>query len=104
LVRRVIKEQSQQVPRKSTAVSSRPPGTGGKPSPQSTGNNEYGPYCRIGTAQGVIKQHATGSRGPNVKMGETGFGLFDASNKMICMISTKFTNGGTVVTSTPISK
>ena len=33
-------------------------------------------------------------------MGETGFGLYDSSNKLICIISTKYTQGGTVSTPT----
>ena len=62
------------------------------------GGGQYGPYCKIGTAQGIIKQHATGSSGPNVNLGETGFGLFDASGNLICKISTKYTQGGYVAT------
>ena len=62
------------------------------------GGGQYGPYCKIGTAQGIIKQHTTGTSGPNVNLGETGFGLFDTSGKLICKISTKYTQGGYVAT------
>ena len=59
----------------------------------------HGPYCKVGQSQGTLKQHTTAVSGPNVKMGETGFGLFDSSGKMICMISTKFPQGGYIATS-----
>lgn len=62
------------------------------------GGGQSGRYCKVGQSQGVLKQHATGTSGPNVAMGETGFGLFDPSGKMICMISTKYTQGGYVAT------
>ena len=62
------------------------------------GGGQYGPYCKIGTDQGIIKQHTTGTSGPNVNLGETGFGLFDTSGKLICKISTKYTQGGYVAT------
>jgi len=38
-------------------------------------------------------------KGNNVNMGETGFGLFDNAGKLICIISTKYTQGGYVATS-----
>ena len=68
------------------------------PMKASGGGGQYGPYCKIGTAQGIIKQHTTGTSGPNVNLGETGFGLFDTSGKLICKISTKYTQGGYVAT------
>ena len=115
LIRRVIQEQASpfapQLPLNRQA-SPQPPkpgsipqlpsnnqrGPGGKP--QSQINNQRGPYCRIGQSKGIIKQHTVAIGGPNATFGETGFGLFDDSGKLICKISTKYTQGGTVATPT----
>jgi hypothetical protein len=82
LVEKVLSEQTPQPGPKLTTTT--------KPS------NQFGPYCKIGTSQGIIRQHATSKGGPNVNMGETGFGLFDGSGKLICKISTKHIQGGYV--------
>jgi hypothetical protein len=70
------------------------------PAPQSRISGQYGPYCKIGESKGIIKQHTVGSGGANTTFGETGFGLFDDSGKLICKISTKYTQGGFVAVST----
>ena len=89
LVKRVLEEQ---VPQQ-TGLGIKPTT---QPSAKPTTGGQYGPYCNIGTSQGIIKQHTTGKSGPNVNMGETGFGLFDTSGKLICKISTKHLQGGYV--------
>ena len=96
IVKKVLNEQGA-IP--SVSPTKPTPGVSPTKSPmKAAGGGQYGPYCKIGTAQGIIKQHATGSSGPNVNLGETGFGLFDASGKLICKISTKYTQGGYVAT------
>jgi len=101
LVKRVIKEQASpfapQLPSNRQA-SPQPPKPGSRP--QSQSNNQRGPYCKIGQSKGIIKQHTVAIGGPNATFGETGFGLFDDSGKLICKISTKYTQGGTVATPT----
>ena len=82
LVARVIKEQA--------ATAAVKPAGGG----------QYGPYCKTGQSQGILKQHTVGTGGPNVSMGETGLGLFEPNGKLICKISTKYTQGGNVATPT----
>ena len=78
----------------------RNPGVAQTPAPAKNpvkkGGGQYGPYCKIGTSQGIIKQHTTARSGPDASLGETGFGLFDAAGKLICKISTKYTQGGYV--------
>jgi len=102
LENRVLSEQS---------VSPNPPTTSVRPTNttsaradiKSVRNNAQStkpPYCKVGESQGVIRQVPTSKSGPNVNMGETGFGLYDNSNKLICIISTKYTQGGTVSTPT----
>ena len=98
LVKRVINEQTVYTPMQNRQISPQSPQPGGKPTPQSTSNNQHGPYCRIGQSKGIIKQHTVAVGGPDVKFGETGFGLFDDSGKLICKISTKYTQGGSVAT------
>ena len=85
LVKRVLEEQ--------VSPQTRPTN-----SPVPVKNQSSGPYCKIGSSQGIIKQHTVGTSGPNVNLGETGFGLFDSSGKLICKISTKYTQGGYVTT------
>ncbi len=97
IVKKVLNEQGA-IP--SVSPTKPTPGVSPTKSPMkaSGGGGQYGPYCKIGTAQGIIKQHTTGTSGPNVNLGETGFGLFDTSGKLICKISTKYTQGGYVAT------
>ena len=104
LINKVIKEQAapiqqmaKQVAKQTSPTAPRPANSPVPPKKQSSGN-QYGPYCKIGSSQGIINQHTTGTSGPNVNLGETGFGLFDASGKLICKISTKHTQGGYVAT------
>jgi len=104
LINKVIKEQAapiqqmaKQVAKQTSPTAPSPANSPVPPKKQSSGN-QYGPYCKIGSSQGIINQHTTGTSGPNVNLGETGFGLFDASGKLICKISTKHTRGGYVTT------
>lgn len=108
LVKRIVNEQS--VPPGPQTTSNPTPRTTSNPTPQTTSGppiprkvknpihtSENSPYyCRIGQSQGRIGQVPIHRSGPNISMGETGFGLYDSSNKLICTISTKYPQGGYV--------
>ena len=55
------------------------------------------PYCKIGQSEGKIVIAQTGSSGPDTSLGETGFAL-SLNGKVVCLISTKYTQGGYVTT------
>jgi hypothetical protein len=58
------------------------------------------PYCKVGQSQGTIVTAKTAViAGPDKSLGETGFAL-SVNGKEVCLISTKYQQGGTVASAT----
>ena len=60
-------------------------------------NNDEEKMEKIGQSEGKIVIAQTGSSGPDTSLGETGFAL-SLNGKVVCLISTKYTQGGYVTT------
>jgi hypothetical protein len=61
------------------------------------------PYCKIGQSQGTIVNAQTGTSGPDTSLGETGLAL-SLNGKEVCLISTKYPQGGYVTGATTVAK
>jgi hypothetical protein len=78
-----------------------PPMNGSKQPRQGVADNQYRkpPYCEIGKSQGTVVKAQTGTSGPDTSLGETGLAL-SVNGKVVCLISTKYQQGGYVTKKT----
>ena len=77
----------------------------GKGNPQPSSGNQYKkpPYCKVGQSQGIVVNAQTGTSGPDTSLGETGLAL-SLNGKEVCLISTKYPQGGYVTGATTVAK
>jgi hypothetical protein len=71
----------------------------GQSKPMSGNQYVKPPYCKVGQSQGTIVTAQTAVTGPDKSLGETGFAL-SVNGKEVCLISTKYQQGGTVASAT----
>ncbi len=95
-----LTEQTSMIGKAASAITGQ-----GKSLPQPSSGNQYKkpPYCKIGQSQGTIVTAQTGTSGPDTSLGETGLAL-SLNGKEVCLISTKYPQGGYVTRPTTVAK